>query len=290
MTNHLVLLPARTYHYPLHCTSLLFHNSPLTSFHFELPFTSNDQSHSPWWQHRVQSTTNSTGKMARSRTRSRGRRDQRRRRSDSRRGTRPKTPTRQHRGDQNMGLQDGPMAKATKQLPPFIIRTREVGGEWVAEVDGATIVCNSTFFCTKCHAKLEGSSISTHCNSKRHIGKVAEEDEWVEGPRGQEPNMNTFQSAGFLASSTLQYSGNKTTADEEAASVQSQHKTVKQDVRAEISDFMHSPEGQTLLENSIMKIMMRNMLPPMMSSSSSVMPVVPNDPRLQVMLRPIGGR
>ena len=235
--------------------------------------------------------------MPRSRTRSRGRKDQRRRRSDSRRRSRPKTPVRgqqYNQGDQNMGLHDGPLAKAAKQLPPYIIRTREVAGEWVADVDGATVVCNSTFFCTKCHAKLEGASIPSHCNSKKHIGRVAEQDEWSNGPQEQLAQTNTFQSAGFLQS-TLPYGGEQRRREpcheEDAASVQSQAKHTKQDVRAEIQDFMLSSEGQTMIENSILKIMMRNMmLPPPMSTSSSSNTVIPNDPRLQIMLRPIGGR
>ena len=192
-----------------------------------------------------------------------------------------------------MGLHDGPMAKATKQLPPHIIRTREVGGEWVAEVDGATVVCNSTFFCTKCHAKLEGSSISSHCNSKKHLGRIAEQDEWNDGHQGQYPQTNTFQSAGFLQSN-LPYGGNQPRMEprheEDTISVQSQIRHGRQDLKSEIRDFMHSPEGQTIIENSILKIMMRNMMLPPVSTASSSNTVIPQDPRLQIMLRPIGGR
>ena len=240
--------------------------------------------------------------MARSRSRSR-RSTRRRQRSDSRRRSRPlrgdtklKSPSRN-----TTGLKDGPMAQAVKQLPEHIVRTRQEGNTWVADVDGATVVCNSSFFCTLCHAKLEGASIEAHVESKKHVARASSgNDLWAGGAAPPNDLQNSFQSAGYLQSS-IPYG---TTTEEDKMSIASKNNQL--DIRSEFRNFLLSPEGQMIIENQVMKCMMQHgnhpapmMFPPMTfppsfapqrpphhsTSSSSKM-----DPRLQQMLRPIGER
>ena len=243
--------------------------------------------------------------MGRSRTRSRSPPRRHRRRSDSRRRSkaprgdqRPKSPPRNPSAEE-LGLK--------KQLPPFIVRTRQHQGEWVADVDGATVTCNSTFFCTKCHAKLEGCSIAAHIESKKHIGRISSgAEDWADN--ASQPDLrstnNTFQSAGFLQT-TLPYGTNE---DDKQSTIS---KPQRYDLYADVRDFLQSQEGQTLLENQVLKIMMRQMgagtLPMMQQQMHSNMmppampPMVPPPPphhtsssstesRLANLLRPIGGR
>ena len=288
------------------------------TFHFSrcclpaIPFTANRHSlrFATLTRYRIRQTHSKTttspstiqANMARSRSRSR-RSTRRRQRSDSRRRSRPlrgdtklKSPSRN-----TTGLKDGPMAQAVKQLPEHIVRTRQEGNTWVADVDGATVVCNSSFFCTLCHAKLEGASIDAHVESKKHVARASSgNDLWAGGAAPPNDLQNSFQSAGYLQSS-IPYG---TTTEEDKMSIASKNNQL--DIRSEFRNFLLSPEGQMIIENQVMKCMMQHgnhpapmMFPPMTfppsfapqrpphhsTSSSSKM-----DPRLQQMLRPIGER
>ena len=61
-----------------------------------------------------------------------------------------------------------------------IIRSRKEGDHWVVDHEGQRITCNTSFYCTLCHAKLELGALEAHVSGKRHT-KAADqvtESQW----------------------------------------------------------------------------------------------------------------